>query len=438
MEVGYQLDPGPSILIMTRVYDELFATAGRKREDYIQFDRLPVISRVHMEGYEALNLPSDERECLALLNDLSSEDATSLKDLLYRIEHVEPLLWTSVFKSTIDRPWQLLNMDLIKFGRILDATQPFRKVVDRLFKLPLLRAFFYGFPSYGGQSYNSPSPGSFLIPYYMIREGVWTAQGGVRAIPEALYRLSRELGVEFRFSAEVTDVQTKSGLIDSVVLQTGERLCANGFVINQDRYTFAKLLGRQQRWSPSYSYFTMHFGVRAQFPDLEHHNLFIPQSFASGFDQLYENNAFPEEPIIYLNATKAADPAAAPVGSSNLFAVVTSPSLNEDGFPVEEAACRVKSGLRNFGLDWSDALTDFERVQSPYYFESKHLNYRGSLYGAIESQRLWGMFPASNRDPQYKNLTYCGGSVQPGAGLPMVILSGKFAVESLVKASKVV
>jgi phytoene dehydrogenase-like protein len=37
------------------------------------------------------------------------------------------------------------------------------------------------------------------------------------------------------------------------------------------------------------------------------------------------------------------------------------------------------------------------------------------------------MMPLRNFDEQISNLFYCGGSVQPGAGLPMVLLSGKFA-----------
>ena len=89
--------------------------------------------------------------------------------------------------------------------------------------------------------------------------------------------------------------------------------------------------------------------------------------------------------------------------------------------------------MAQFGFDWSSDAEVFERVQDPDYFEAAHGNYRGSLYGPIPKQRAFGMFPLGNWDPAHANRAYCGGSVQPGAGLPMVTLSGKFAVDALAK-----
>lgn len=427
---GYQLDPGPSILILLRVYRELFQAAGRNMDDYLQFRRLPVISRVTMEGSEPIDLPSDESECLRLLTEISPTDSAAMRSLLDRIERAEPLLWETVFAHEYRKPVQLLDPHLMKFGMALDATKPFKTLVDSLFSAPVLRAFFYGFPSYGGQSYLSNSPGSFLIPYYMLREGVWVAEGGVRAIPAALYRLATELGVRFRFNASVTEVKTNGTSLESVKLDTGESLTADNYIVNQDRFTFAPLLGRSVTANPSFSYFTLHFGVRREYKELQHHNLFIPSDYETGFEELYTGR-FPSRPIVYVNSTSHEDPSSAPPGSSNLFAVVTSPSRTSNGFDEDSARQRVIQELGRYGLSWEPAEQDFERIQSPLYFERAHGNYRGSLYGLEERERLWGMFPAANRDEKFKNLAYCGGSVQPGAGLPMVTLSGRFAVDAL-------
>ena len=55
---GYELDPGPSIIILTEIYAKVFERAGRKMEDYLQFRRLDTISRVFFEGSEPLDLPA--------------------------------------------------------------------------------------------------------------------------------------------------------------------------------------------------------------------------------------------------------------------------------------------------------------------------------------------------------------------------------------------
>ncbi len=58
----FRLDPGPSIIILPRIYERLFADAGRKMSDYLVLDRLDPISRVYFGG-DAIDLPADRRAC---------------------------------------------------------------------------------------------------------------------------------------------------------------------------------------------------------------------------------------------------------------------------------------------------------------------------------------------------------------------------------------
>ena len=93
----------------------------------------------------------------------------------------------------------------------------------------------------------------------------------------------------------------------------------------------------------------------------------------------------------------------------------------------------VRSALAEAGFEFADDEIDFERVQTPRTFAERDGNYRGSLYGPDEAERLFGgLVPLRLIDEEYDNLFYCGGSVQPGAGLPMVTLSGKFAAKLAV------
>ncbi len=432
---GYQLDPGPSIIILTRLYEAVFRDAGRSMSDYLQFDRLDVISRVYFGAEPPIDLPRDEDACFALLHDMNPADARRLKQVFGKIESVESTLDQTIYDHPFERPIDLMHPALLRFGMKFNPLKTYKRMVDEMFTLPLLRAFFYGFPSYGGQSYHAKAPGAFMIPYYMMREGVYFPQGGVRAIPFAFAKLASELGVEFRYGADVVGVESESGRVKSLKLGSGERIESEWVISNLDRSRFSGLMGAPVTEPPSFSYFTAHWGVGQEIPGLEHHNLFIPTDFESGFRELYDHSRFPTHPIVYLNATHHLDPAAAPTGCSNLFAVVTAPAA-VDG--IDWAADspgyvdRVRSVLRDAGCEWSTADIQFERIQNPLYFAHAHGNYLGSLYGLSEGHRLWGMFPATNTDPRWPNVVFCGGSVQPGAGLPMVTLSGKFAARALV------
>ena len=427
----YQLDPGPSIIILPKIYEAVFTAAGRKMADYLQFQRLETLSRVFFGSQAPLDLPANELDACRILNDISKKDSCNLRSLLQKIEKVEPYLDRTVYDHPFVSPTQLLDLNLLKFGMGFNPTQTYKEQVDRMFESHLMRAFFYGFPSYGGQTYWAKSPGAFLIPYYMLREGVYFPIGGVRAIPAAFERLARELGVEFQFNADVDSVQTDDRVIRSVTLKDGSIINADAFISNVDRFTFSGWLGQPVQSEPSFSYFTVHWGVREVLPKLDHHNLFIPDNFQIGFEELYQDGQFPQKPIVYVNSTTALDSKAAPRGSSNVFSVVTSPSKTSrmDWKDKEiEFTGRVSNALAEGGVSWDPNDVDFIRVQTPSYFESAHGNYRGSLYGLEDKHRQWGIFPASNKDQKYLNLAYAGGSVQPGAGLPMVTLSGKFAV----------
>lgn len=434
IDIGeYSLDPGPSIIILPRVYEGVFRDAGRPMKDYLQFDRLDVVSRVFFGHESPIDLPASESACMELLREIDAHDADALRSLMDTLERVEPLLEHTIYDHPFLRPTQLLDPRLLRFGMGFNPLRTYRELVNAMFRSRLVRAFFYGFPSYGGQSYDAKSPGAFLIPYYMLRDGVYFPKHGVRAIPRAFHRLAVELGVEFRFGAEVSSLEGDGRTLRAIGLRSGERVTADAFISNVDRSSVAKWSGHAITAKPSYSYFTVHRGIRRRYPELSHHNLMIPVGFERSFDDLYRRGQFPMDPIVYVNSTGSTDPEAAPPGCSNIFSVVTSPARIDtcSWESVDEYRDRTDRALSRCGITWSEAEVDFERVQTPLYFEDTHANYRGSLYGLDERHRMWGMFPASNQDRRWRNLTYCGGSVQPGAGLPMVTLSGKFAAQLL-------
>ncbi|MBS1718980.1 MAG: phytoene desaturase [Armatimonadetes bacterium] len=429
---GYRFDPGPSIVILTRIYDEVFRLAGRRREDYLQFERLDPFTRVYFEGQGPIDLPANREACLQTLVQVAPEDQRAVEELLRKMQRAIPLIDQTIFRKPYHRMIQLMDPKLMRAVIGFDVRKTYKQMVDDMFKSSLLRAFFYGFPSYGGQSYHAKSFGGLMIPALMIEEGVWWPVGGIGAIPAALARLAVELGVEFRNGTRVDGLVQEGDRIKGVRLEDGSKVEADIVISNRDRGTVQEWLGKPQTVEPSFSYFTVQWGLKKRKPGISHHTLLIPNGFEKGFAELYDEKKFPTRPIVYLNEVAESDPTAAPEGGGNLFAVITTPAI-EDHLnwerDAQEYRQRVLNELDVHGLGIHPDEVVVERVQTPRTFEQRDGSYRGSLYGPDEKHRLWGLFPARVQDEKIKNLFYVGGAVQPGAGLPMTTLSGRFAAE---------
>ena len=74
-----------------------------------------------------------------------------------------------------------------------------------------------------------------------------------------------------------------------------------------------------------------------------------------------------------------------------------------------------------------------EKILTPKTIEKMTNSYKGSLYGSSSN----GLFSAFLRHPNFsrkiKNLYFCGGSVHPGGGIPLCLLSAKITAELINK-----
>jgi diapolycopene oxygenase len=70
-----------------------------------------------------------------------------------------------------------------------------------------------------------------------------------------------------------------------------------------------------------------------------------------------------------------------------------------------------------------------EDFWTPFDIEKKYFSNRGSIYGVVSDIRKNFAFKAPKRSSKYRNLYFVGGSVNPGGGMPMVVLSGRKVAE---------
>jgi phytoene dehydrogenase-like protein len=125
----------------------------------------------------------------------------------------------------------------------------------------------------------------------------------------------------------------------------------------------------------------------------------------------------------------------APPGGEALYILVHTPYLrnHHDWRQMLPGYRRVilDKLARTAGLEDIESRIVYEHVLTP---EDLHQRYRvlnGAIYGLASHGRFTGAFKPGNRRTDVPGLYLAGGAAHPGPGMPMVLMSGWIAADSL-------
>ncbi len=355
----------------------------------------------------------------------------------------------------------------------IDAHLSMHTAVSRFFRDPRLVQLFDRYATYNGSSpYRAPATLA-MIPYIELAGGGWYIQGGLYRLAESLLAVAQELGVEFRPNSEVAEVLITddrrrttddegrmwvAGRLSSVVrrrcsgvrLANGEELRADNVIVNADpiysypaliptRYQDRGLVRRMRELEPSCSGFVLLLGVKGSYPELAHHNVFFGGDYPAEFRAIFEDGTPAPDPTIYVTCTSSSDPTQAPPGHSNLFVLVNAPALppehSDNTAPWKEWAVPYRDAiiaqLEKAGLPGLGSRIVYEQIITPQDFKEKYNAWRGSIYGLSSNSRRTAFLRPPNRAPGLDNLYFVGGSVHPGGGIPLVLLSARLVTRMI-------
>jgi phytoene desaturase len=299
------------------------------------------------------------------------------------------------------------------------------------FKDPRIAQLFNRFATYNGSNpYRAPATLN-LIAHLEHSEGAFYPEGGIRAIANALEALCLKTGVEIRTRTQVEQIHTKEGKVTGVSAN-GAFEAADVVVCNADiRTAYEKLLPQLskprtlRKQEPSSSALIFYWGIDGHFPDLELHNLFFSDAYEEEFQALQQGNLF-LDPSVYVYLSQRINSNDAPQGCENWFVMVNAPYVRpgQDWERMKEQARinilaklehRLKQRIRDKIL--------VEEVLDPRGIEQLTASWKGALYGS-SSNNPWSAFlRQANFHPKVKGLFFCGGSVHPGGGIPLCLLS---------------
>ncbi|MBI4852087.1 MAG: phytoene desaturase [Acidobacteria bacterium] len=448
---GFIFDEGPSIVVMIWVYQDLFQRVGRNLSDYLDFKRLDPAFRIFYQN-KYLDIPVDEKELLSVIETLSKYDAKAFKELLSQCDLFVKIFAKDFYQKMFSSLQDIIFSRLMPSALILPPLRNYMDDIKRRFSSELVRSLLIGFPIYAGLDPRNAPSSLFLIPWTIIREGVWYPKGGIHQIPLAIAKLAKELGVKIHLEKNVSAIEISNDLKVNGLVIDGLSEKYDIVVSNSDYLYTHQLLKGKEDWpntikllqkenaQPSASFLTLELALSSTFPKLKHHNLLLNGDPTPSYHDIFDLGVLPKQTPIYINAPLRTDPPLAPAGKDNLFVVISVPPRGEtkpDPLIYEEYAANLLHQIESFGFSGLESSLLFHNINTPLTFEQKFSAFRGSIYGLGPKHNiLYGAFRPLNKSQEISGLYFVGGGVQPGAGMPMVVQSGKIVADLIAKKSK--
>jgi phytoene desaturase len=318
----------------------------------------------------------------------------------------------------------------------LDLFTSMDKANQRTLRHPKLVQLFNRFATYNGSNpYKAPGLLN-IIPHFEHHIGAFIPVGGMHAITQSVFELAKRIGVQFHFNSTVERILVENkkatGLIVNGAEQSFDQVISNMDIF----FAYKKLLPDQKhptrilRQPKSTSALIFYWGIKKQFPELDLHNILFSDDYKTEFDHLDSGTIY-EDPTVYINITQKYEPGDAPEGCENWFTMINVPF--EDGQDwdslIPEARQRILEKVsRILGTD-IESLIACEDVLEPRTIESRTASHLGSLYGTSSNNKMAAFMRHPNFSHDIKNLYFCGGSVHPGGGIPLALLSAKIVDE---------
>ncbi len=445
---GAPVDAGPTVLTMRWVFEALFERAGVQLSDYITLKPLDVLARHAWSETERLDLFADQDRSAEAIGDLAgAREAAGYRAFSAEAARIYRTLKDSFLTVPKGGPITLAGrVGLHRLGELM-AIRPYETLWGALgdhFKDPRLRQLFGRYATYCGSS-PFEAPATLMLIAHVEQAGVWTVEGGMHRLAEALGELATSLGVVFRYGAHVERIEVENGRAAGVRLVSGERVRADTVVTNADAHALTSGALGEDLATPKApavkrSLSAVTWSIRAPtrgFP-LARHNVFFSNDYVAEFDDIFKRNQLPKAPTIYVCAQDRDEPGADLEGPERLLVLVNapaqeSPTQNESALTDRElATCetQVFQFLQACGLAVDRTAGSAIRT-TPTMFNALFPATGGALYG--QATHGWNAaFARPSARTATRGLYQAGGGAHPGAGVPMAALSGRLAAQALL------
>lgn len=276
-----------------------------------------------------------------------------------------------------------------------------------------------------------------LVQHLEQHYGTYIPKKGMGDISQSLFELAKRQGVVFHLKKKVDKITVVKNKASGIVVN-GKQHTADVVISNMDVVpTYRKLLANEKQpekilsQERSSSAVIFYWGIGKSFPELDLHNIFFSEDYAAEFDAIFNKKVLHNDPTVYVNITSKDVSTDAPKGKENWFVMVNAPhNTHQDWeFLAQQLREWVIEKLNRILKTDIAPLIEEEWMMTPPIIEARTQSYLGALYGASSNDKMAAFLRHPNFSRDIANLYFCGGSVHPGGGIPLCLLSAKIVAD---------
>lgn len=440
---GFRFDAGPSLFTVPAYVDDIFTRCGKDPREYYRYRQLDTLCHYFYEDGTFIKCNADTNHFADEIERNTTDSAASVRMFLAYSKAIHTLTEPIFIRSSLHKLSTYLKKETLRgmlhFGRA-DVFTTMAKRLESLFTDPRTIQLFSRYATYNGSNpYKVPATLN-LIPHLEHGIGAFLPEGGIHGITQGLFQLCTDLGVHFHFGEKAEKILTAGKQVTGV--QTDKQYYAARHVVsNMDVVpTYTRLLNgtpapektlKQERSSSALIFY---WGMDRSFPELDLHNIFFTEDYPQEFHHLFDLKTLYKDPTVYINITSKYLAEDAPAGKENWFVMINAPHDNQQDWDqlIAQARENICDKLsRRLGTDVRHHMV-CERILDPTGIERSTASHLGSLYGTSSNNRFAAFLRHPNFSSRINGLYFCGGSVHPGGGIPMV-MSSAVITASLIK-----
>ena len=438
---NYRFDFGPSLFTMPQYVTEIFKLAGKDPKDYFEFEETSEACRYFYQDGTRFIAKTDEVQFIKEASKTFGVGEGILKAFMAENRKIFENAGKVFLENSLHKAKTWMSKDVLSsltHSYVLDMLKSMHKVTNQRIKEPRLVQLFDRYATYNG---SNPFEASSILNSISSLEhqyGTYFPKLGMVHIAKSIELLGKELGVEYNYNTKVQSISKQNKKVQGVIVN-GEFIESDIVVSNMDvQFTYDQLLNepskRLEKREKSSSAVIFYWGINKKFEELGLHNIFFSENYQEEFQDIFKKKRIPLDPTIYVNISSKHQPKDASEVGENWFTMINVPADFDQDWDTEIKTLRktvISKLSKQLGVE-IEKLIEEEFIADPRTIRDKTLSHRGALYGTSSNHWLSAFLRHPNFSSKWKGLYFVGGTVHPGGGIPLCLLSAKIVSDIVI------